>query len=105
MGFLSWTYLHSDFLSLNVGDRPYARQGLDGLNFGSFLAFALGCRWTSETDFVINQNWHDDILRSLLTQPSYEYVEEKAPMGVLRFGDRTDADSEMGTHLYLGNHG
>lgn len=94
MGFPGWTYLHSEFLALNVSDRPKAQLGDYGINFGSFLAFALGCRWISETDFIINQNWHDDILRSLLTQSSYEYVEEKAPMGVLPYG-KYDLEIEL----------
>ena len=87
IGNLSWAYLHSDFLSLEVSERPRARQGDDGINFASFLAFAFGCRWISETDFVINHAWHDDIPRALLSQKSYELTEEKAPLGVLPYGD------------------
>ena len=47
MGSTSWTYLQSDFLSRDLNDRPNAPQGDDGINFGSFLAFAFGCRWIS----------------------------------------------------------
>ena len=87
MGFPSWTYLHSEFLSMDVNDRPRARNGDYGINFGSFLAFAFGCRWISEADFVINHNWHDDIPRHLLSQKTYEFVEERSPTSVLPYGD------------------
>lgn len=87
LGCLSSTYLHSEFLSIEVSNRPKARYGRDGINFGSFLAFAFGCRWISEADFVINHNWHDDIPRHLLSQESYELVEERAPTSVLPYGD------------------
>jgi hypothetical protein len=94
MGFPSWTYLHSDFLSLKPADRSSAQRGDYGVNFGTFLAFALGCRWISEADFIINRNWHDDILRSLLSQQSYEFVEERSPTGVLPYG-KYDLEIEL----------
>lgn len=87
LGSLSWTYLHSQFLAMDVYDRPKARQGDDGINFGSFLAFALGCRWISEVDFIVNHNWHDDIPRVLLSQDSFNFVEDKSPLSVLPYGD------------------
>ena len=87
MGSSSWTYLHSEFLSMDLRDRPNAREGDDGINFGSFLAFALGCRWISGVDFVVNHSWHDDIPRALLSQESYDLVEEKAPLSVLPYAD------------------
>jgi hypothetical protein len=86
MGFPSWAYLHSEFLSMSISERPNAKKGDWGVNFGSFLAFAFGCRWISQADFVINRNWHDDIPRTLLSQKSHELVEEKAPNGVLPYG-------------------
>jgi hypothetical protein len=105
MGSTSWTYLLSDFLSMDINDRPEAQQGDDGINFGSFLAFAFGCRWISEADFIINHNWHDDIPRNLLSQESYELVRERAPMSVLPYGDY-DLEieimrSEVGLYLRL----
>ena len=72
MGFPSWAYLHSEFLSMAISDRPNAKKGDWGINFGSFFAFAFGCRWISQADFVINRNWHDDIPRIVLAQKSYE---------------------------------
>lgn len=87
LGSLSFTYLHSQFLSLDVNDRPNARQGDDGVNFGSFLAFALGCRWISELDFVVNRNWHDDLPRALLSEESLQTVEQRSPLSVLPYAD------------------
>lgn len=87
MGSLSWPYLHSQFLSLEIRERPNARAGNDGINFGSFLAFALGCRWISEVDFIVNHNWHDDIPRDLLSQESYKFVDDKSPLSVLPYAD------------------
>ena len=81
MGFPSWAYLHSEFVTTSVQDRPNAKKGACGINFGSFLAFAFGCRWFSQADFVINRNWHDDIPRTLLSQSAYELTEAKAPNG------------------------
>ncbi len=83
----SWPYFHSEFLSIDVANRPEARQGDEGLNFGNFLAFAFGCRWISEADFIINHDWREDIPRRLLSQKSYELVKERAPSGVLPYGD------------------
>ena len=87
LGFPSWQYLHAEFLSIPVSERPGAKQGNDGVNFGSFLAFAVGCRWISEIDFIINRNWHDDIHPYLLSGPSYKLVDERSPTNVLPYGD------------------
>lgn len=84
---LSWPYLHSEFLSMNVKDRPNARQGDDGINFTNFLAFAIGCRWIAEIDFVVNHNWDDDIPRELLSKESHELVKKQAPLSVLPYRD------------------
>ena len=87
MGSISWPYLHSEFLDLKVDERPMAQQGDEGINFANYLAFALGCRWIGEVDFVINHAWHDDIPRYLLSNGSNALVEQKAPWGVLPYGD------------------
>jgi uncharacterized protein UPF0489 len=87
LGTISWPYLHSEFLDLKVDEMPIARQGVEGINFASFLAFALGCRWIAEVDFVINHAWHDDIPRYLLSNDSNALVEQKGAWGVLPYGD------------------
>jgi hypothetical protein len=72
---------------MEVSSRPNARQGNEGINFTNFLAFALGCRWISKVDFIINHNWREDIPRRLLSQQSYEFIKERAPMSALPYGD------------------
>ena len=83
----SWVYLHSDFLSLKVEERPKARRGDNGLNFSNYLAFAFGCRWISEADFIINHNWEDDIPRQLLSENSWKLVKERFPSRPLPYAD------------------
>lgn len=61
MGGPSWVYLHSDFLELPLNDRRYPMEGNCGLNFGSFMSYAIGNRWINQIDFVVPSFWHDDI--------------------------------------------
>jgi hypothetical protein len=68
MGLPSWVYLHSDFLELSLADRAHPMVDIWGLNFGSFMAFAVANRWFSEIDFVVPIFWHDDIPQVLLTE-------------------------------------
>lgn len=68
MGLPSWVYLHSDFLELSLTDRCQPMEGTGGLNFGSFMAFAIGNRWISELDFIVPTFWHDDIPQFQLTE-------------------------------------
>lgn len=71
MGLPSWVYLHSDFLELELPKRAFPQEGEWGLNFGSFMPFAIGNRWISGVDFVASESWRDDIPRNLLvTLPS-----------------------------------
>src|ERR1041384_5829102 len=56
-------YLYTDFLSLPRADRPYAPRSDKGINLGSYLSYAVRCRWISGIDFVVNRNWGDDIPR------------------------------------------
>lgn len=67
MGLPSWVYLHSDFLELDLPKRAFPQEGPWGLNFGSFMPFAIGNRWISSVDFLASESWHDDIPKSLLT--------------------------------------
>jgi hypothetical protein len=74
-------YLHTDFLSLPLAERPDALRGDKGINLGSYLSFAVGCRWISGIDFVVNRNWSDDIPRWILSEKSFELIDPKlSPM-------------------------
>jgi len=66
MGLPSWVYLHSEFLELEMPKRAFPQEGEWGLNFGSFMPFAIGNRWISHVDFVSSESWHDDIPKNLL---------------------------------------
>ena len=66
MGMPAWVYLHSDFLQLPLSERHHPLEGEEGLNFGSFMAFAIGNRWFSQLDFVVPSFWRDDIPQFML---------------------------------------
>jgi hypothetical protein len=70
LGFPSWVYLHSDFLELPLIQRRYPQEGDWGLNFGSFMSFAIGNRWFSDIDFVVPPFWKDDIGQNGLADDS-----------------------------------
>ena len=67
MGSPSWVYLHSEFLELPLADRQYPQDGDWGLNFGSFMPYAIGNRWITSIDFIASESWCDDIPRQLLS--------------------------------------
>jgi UPF0489 domain len=66
MGTPSWVYLHSEFLELPLTRRARPKRGVWGLNFASYMPFAIGNCWFSEIDFITPRCWHDDILRTIL---------------------------------------
>lgn len=68
VGGSSWVYLHSDFLELPLSERRNPMEGDTGLNFGSFMSFAIGNRWINQVDFVAPTFWRDDISQFQLTE-------------------------------------
>jgi hypothetical protein len=52
LGDSSWVYLLTEILALPVGLRDQPRRGSDGLNFGSYLAFAVANRWIRSLTYV-----------------------------------------------------
>jgi hypothetical protein len=52
LGDPSWTYLLTDFLALPVEQRSQPKRGSEGLNFGSYLAFAVANRWIRSLAYV-----------------------------------------------------
>jgi hypothetical protein len=76
MGMPAWVYLHSEFLELPLPARRFPVEGKEGLNFGSYMSFAIGNRWFSEIDFIVPPFWRDDIPQFLLTDKctSSEFV-------------------------------
>lgn len=67
-----WEYLNGDFLKLPVRDRAYPREGIQAMNYGSYMAFAIGNRWFTEVDFVVPECWRDDIPLNLLRESDLE---------------------------------
>lgn len=52
LGDPSWTYLLTDLLALPLGQRDTPKRGWEGLNSGSYLAFALANRWIRSLTYV-----------------------------------------------------
>jgi hypothetical protein len=52
LGDPSWTYLLTEVLALPIELRSEPKRGSDGLNFGSYLGFAIACRWLRSLTYV-----------------------------------------------------
>jgi hypothetical protein len=60
-GELCQEYLLSELLHEEPGRRTRPRRGEGGLTDGSFLAFAVACRWIKEIDYVFGSGGGEDI--------------------------------------------
>lgn len=66
-------YFFDSFLRLDVAQRANPMTGKHGLNFGSYLLFAIGNRWISEIDFILRDDINVmDMLDSVLDDESFE---------------------------------
>lgn len=52
LGDCSWMYLLSEVVFQPLDERRYPREGDDGLNEGSWLSFAVACRWVRDLTYV-----------------------------------------------------
>jgi len=69
MGDASWAYLMGELLHKPLSERSEPTQGgYIGLGFTNYLSFAIANRWINELNFIINEQWHDDIPRSFLVE-------------------------------------
>ncbi len=69
MGDCSYVYIMGELLHKPLRQRSKPKQGdFDGLGFTNYLSFAIANRWIRELNFVINENWRDDIPRSFLAE-------------------------------------
>ena len=69
----SWTYILADYLKLPVSQRSNSNKGI---SCGNYITYAIGARWIKDIDFIICENWRDDIPTFYLTQNSkskYEF--------------------------------
>lgn len=68
----SWKYILTELLLLPPEARANVRVGgSDGLNFTNHLSFCLACRWLHSIQFVLHEEWYDDL-------PKF-YMEEFGP--------------------------
>lgn len=65
-------YLLDDFVNLPLERRASPKRGSAGINFGSFMAFALGNRWFESIDFIASESWNEDISPFLLAPRTYQ---------------------------------
>ena len=63
LGDASWTYIMGDILHRPIAKRMFPDIEPHKLNPGSYLAFAIACRWISEVTFVLHSKWNDDLPR------------------------------------------
>jgi hypothetical protein len=69
MGEASWSYIMGELLHKPLSERSEPKQGgSDGLGFTNYLSFAIANRWIKKLNFVINEQWHDDIPRDFLVE-------------------------------------
>ncbi|MBS1878619.1 MAG: UPF0489 family protein [Actinobacteria bacterium] len=61
LGEISYQYLMTELLFEAPKDRLWPREGPGGLDDGSFLAFAIACRWISDLVYVFNDGGGSDV--------------------------------------------
>jgi len=65
----SYVYIMSELLHKPLQDRSEPKEGgFEGLKFTNYLSFVIASRWIDELNFIINEQWHDDIPRSFLAE-------------------------------------
>ncbi len=65
----SWAYIMGELLHKPFSERSEPKQGgHDGLGFTNYLSFAIANRWIKKLNFIINEQWHDDIPRDFLVE-------------------------------------
>jgi hypothetical protein len=62
LGESSYEYLMTQLLFEDPENRAHPEEGAEGLDDGSFLAFAIACRWISDLVYVFNEGGGDDVL-------------------------------------------
>ncbi len=69
MGDASWAYIMGELIHKPLIERSDPKQECYyGLGFTNYLSFAIANRWIKELNFIINEQWHDDIPRSFLAE-------------------------------------
>lgn len=75
-------YIMTEVLHEPLSERAYPKQGgNDGLGFSNYLSFVIANRWINELNFIINEQWRDDIPPSFLVE-----LVKYDNSGMMRFG-------------------
>lgn len=61
VGDAGYIYLMGDLLHREVSERTRPEIAIDKMNFGNFLAFAIGCRWIKKLTYVPNPHGRPDL--------------------------------------------
>lgn len=61
LGDASWEYIMGDLLHKTLRERMYPERGSHKLCPGSYLAFAVACRWVESLTFVTHPRWSHDL--------------------------------------------
>jgi len=94
-------YLLTELLYAEPQDRRHPRTGSDGLGDGTYLAFAIACRWVAEIEYVFPAGGGDDLHPYLMEHfdPFGDTIRltalteaQFAPMNTIQF-ERPDVES------------
>lgn len=78
----SWAYIMGELLHKPLSERSEPKQeGNDGLRFSNYLSFVIANRWINKLNFIINEQWRDDIPPSFLVE-----LVKYDNSGMMRFG-------------------
>lgn len=62
LGDSSWVYLMGELLHKDIKERKYPRESSQGLNSGSYLAFAIACRWIKTLKYIHHPKGGNDLM-------------------------------------------
>jgi len=79
LGEAGWVYLQGQILQWEIPKRAFPEIGPSKLTAGSYLAFALACRWISDLTYVTHPNWRDDLMHDFFKDfdPASGYLQLK----------------------------
>lgn len=61
LGDASWVYIMGEILHMPIDERMYPTRASHKLCPGSYLAFAVACRWLESLTFVLHPEWKHDL--------------------------------------------
>lgn len=94
-----YRHLLTDIVHRPLAERVDPDRGEMGLHKGNFLAFAIGCRWITDIDYVYGPGGGSDI-HSWFTDGFYDHVHALPGKTKIRLPHLTQADART-----IDNHG